>query len=89
MNPPSRTATTAAVGFLALDALLLVYGGVELHRPWLVLAGAACGLGAALVLLAWRRHRRTLAELEVARREMKREVDEIRQLLKSDQRIGG
>ena len=83
MKPPSRTLTTAAVGFLALDALLLGYGGVALHRPWLVLAGAACGLGAVFVLAAWRRYRRTLEELHTARQEMKQEVESIRDLLHS------
>ncbi len=78
---PSRTPTTLAVGFLSLDALLLGYAGFTGGRPLLVVAGAACGLGAVLVIAAWRRYRRTLAELEDARRDIKREVASIRDLL--------
>ena len=77
----SRTPTTLAVGFLSLDALLLGYAGLIGDRPLLVAAGAACGVGAVLVVAAWRRYRRTLAELEDARRDMKREVASIRDLL--------
>ena len=78
---PSRTLTTLAVGFLALDALLLLYGGLAWRRPALVIAGAVCALGAVLVVVSWRRYRRTLAELDVARDEMRREVESIRALL--------
>ena len=83
MRAPSRTLTTAAVGFLSLDALLLGYGGLVWGRPALTLAGGVCVVGVVLVLLGWRRYRRTLAELEQVRREMKREVDSLRELLQS------
>jgi hypothetical protein len=62
MRRPSRTPTTLAVGFLSLDALLLGYAGVAWGRPLLVVAGAACALGVALVIAGWRRYRRTIAE---------------------------
>jgi hypothetical protein len=52
----SRTLTTFTVGFLLLDALLLV-------------------------VLGWRRYRRVMSDLERARREMRAEVESIRQLL--------
>ena len=81
MKRAGRTTTTAAVGFLTLDALLLGYVGVVRPQPWLLVAAAGCLLGAALVIVGWRRYQRVIAELEVARREMKREVDEIRDLL--------
>ena len=81
MRRPSRTPTTLAVGFLSLDALLLGYAGVAWGRPLLVAAGAACALGVALVIAGWRRYRRTLAELEAARRDIKNEVASIRDLL--------
>ena len=81
MRPPSRTWTTAAVGFLSLDALLLAYGGIAWGRPPLTVAGGVCAVGALLVVLAWRRYRRILAELDAARREMRREVESIRELL--------
>jgi len=76
-----RALTTAAVGFLALDALLLGYAGIAWHRPALVAGGAVCAIGVALVLVAWRRYRRTLAELDAAQREMHQEIESIRELL--------
>lgn len=83
MRPPSRTPTTLAVGFLALDALLLMYGGLAGRRPLLVLAGLACAAAAALVLLAWRRYRRTLSEIATAQRDLPQEIASIRELLQS------
>jgi hypothetical protein len=47
----------------------------------LVAAGGVCVLGAALAVAAWRRYRRTFAELEAARHDMKEEVASIRELL--------
>jgi hypothetical protein len=81
MRTPSRTPTTLAVGFLALDAVLLAYAGVAWGRPMLVAAGGACILGAVLVVAGWRRYRRMLAELDAARHDMKEEVASIRELL--------
>jgi hypothetical protein len=78
---PSRTLTTAAVGFLLLDATLLALAGVMLDRPVLFVPAGGCAGAAALVVLGWRRYRRTLAELEEARREMKREAESLRELL--------
>jgi O-antigen/teichoic acid export membrane protein len=77
----SRALTTVAVGFLLLDALLLAYGGIALGRPTLVAWGGACLAAAVLVVLGWRRYRRILSDLERARREMRTEVESIRQLL--------
>ena len=81
MKSPSRTPTTLAVGFLGLDAVLLVYAGIAWHRPMLVAAGGVCVLGAVLAVAAWRRYRRALVELEAARHDMKEEVASIRELL--------
>jgi hypothetical protein len=81
MRRPSRTPTTLAVGFLSLDALLLAYAGITWGRPVLMAAGAVCGLGVVLVVAGWHRYRRTLAELDAARHDMKEEVDSIRELL--------
>ena len=81
MKTPNRTPTTLAVGFLALDALLLTYAGITWGRPLLLVAGGGCLLGMVLVIAGWRRYRRTLAELDAARHDMKQEVDSIRQLL--------
>ena len=81
MKPPSRTPTTLAVGFLSLDALLLAYAGLAWRRPVLVAAGALCALGVVLVVAGWRRYRRTLVELDEARRDMREDVTSIRDLL--------
>lgn len=81
MRTPSRALTTVAVGVLLLDAALLAIAGVTLDR-WALLAGAAaCAVLALLVGLGWRRYRRTLTEIEAARREMRRDVESIRDLL--------
>ncbi|MGH7529740.1 MAG: hypothetical protein ACREMN_05110 [Gemmatimonadales bacterium] len=82
MKRPSRTLTTAAVGFLLLDAVLFGLAGVA-WRPLLLIPAAICLLAAGLVLVAWRRYRRTLDELAEARREMRREVDSLRELLQT------
>jgi len=82
MKTPSRTPTTLAAGFLALDALLLGYAGLTWGRPVLVAAGGLCAVGVVLVVAGWRRYRRTLAELDAARRDMKEEVASIRDLLR-------
>jgi len=83
MKAPSRTLTTLAVGFLALDAVLLGYLGLALKRFLLVGAAVVCATGAAAVVLAWRRYRRILAEVARARRAMKDEADGLRALLQS------
>jgi hypothetical protein len=80
---PSRALTIFAVGFLGLDAALLAWAGVGLHRPWLLVAAGACAGTGLLVIVAWRRYRRTLAELETARREMREEVESLRELLRN------
>jgi hypothetical protein len=78
-----RALTTLAVGFLALDALLLLYSGLSLGRVWLTVGGGLCALAAVLVVAGWRRYRRVLTELDAARREMRAEVESIRDLLHS------
>ena len=79
---PSRALTTFTVGFLLLDGVLLAYSGLALHRAMLVLWGGACVIAAGLVVMGWRRYRRVMAELERARRDMRAEVDSIRDLLR-------
>lgn len=83
MKAPSRVPTTLAVGFLALDAALLLYGGVTWRRPVLTGAGLACAAAAAVIVALWRRYRHAIAEVDAARREMQREVEFIRELLQS------
>lgn len=80
---PRRALTTFAVGFLALDAVLLGYAWYLTGRARFAVAGAVCAAAAVLVLRAWRRYRRTLAELEQARRDMRAEIESIRDLLQT------
>lgn len=83
MKGPSRNLTTLAFGLMALNAVLLAFGAVSFHRPTLFVPAALCAMAAGAVLLAWRWHRRNLAELDAARPELKRELEEIRELLRS------
>lgn len=78
---PSRALTTFAVGFLLLDAVLLVYSGAALGRTTLVVWGAVFFISAGLVVVGWRRYRRLMADLDQARRDMRAEIESIRALL--------
>lgn len=73
---------TFAIGFLVLDALLLVWFGVELKRAALVWGGIVCAIGAVAMVFVWRRYRRTLEDLDARRLEMKAEAESLRQLLR-------
>ena len=77
----SRALTTFTVGFLLLDALLLAYSGFALGRRWLIFWGAVCLVAALLVVVGWRRYRRVMSDLERDRREMRAQVESIRELL--------
>ena len=81
MRTPSRALTTIAVGVLLLDAALLAVAGVTLDRWPLLVGGGICAVLALLVAIGWRRYRRVLGEIEAARREMRHEVESIRDLL--------
>lgn len=70
----TRGVTIFAVGFLLLDAALFAVAG---RYVW----AGVCGSAALLVIFGWRRYRRAMAELADARREMKREVESLRDLL--------
>ena len=82
MSAPGRALTTFAAGFFLLDAVLLVWAGVEQHRSRLVVGGLVCAAAAVSVVLLWRRYRRVLEDVDASRREMKAEAESIRQLLK-------
>lgn len=75
--------TTFTVGFLLLNATLLAWAGVGMHRPWLLVAAGAFVAASFLIILAWRRYHRIVAELQDDRREMKREVEALRELLRN------
>jgi len=77
-----RGLRTCAIGFFLLDAVLLVWAGLEQHRPGLIVGGLACAAAAAIVVLLWRRYRRALADVEAGRREMREQAESIRRLLK-------
>jgi hypothetical protein len=75
----TRGVTIFAVGFLLLNAVLLAM--ID-HFFW----AGVCVVAAGLTVLGWFRYRRTLAELAEARKEMKREVQELRDLLHTNRR---
>jgi uncharacterized membrane protein len=83
VKPPNRTLTTVAFAFTALNAVLLTFGAIAYDETWLFVPAAACAVVAGGVLLGWRWYRRTLAEQDAARPELKRDVEEIRELLRS------
>lgn len=72
----TRAVTILATGFLLLNAALLLM--ID-HAGW---AGVCAG-AALLVVLGWFRYRRMRRELANARREMKREVESLRELLQT------
>jgi pheromone shutdown protein TraB len=79
--------TTFAVAMLGLDAVLLVLAGIWLARAWLFVLAALCALGMVATIMVWRRYQRHVVELEAlieARKaEMQREVESLRDLLRS------
>lgn len=75
--------TAFAVAFLLLNAVLLGWAGIGMHRPWLVVAAGVFVAATCFVILAGRRYRRIVAELQDERRDMKREVESLRELLRN------
>lgn len=72
----TRGVTIVAVGFLLLNAVLLV---MISRFFW----AGVCAIAAVLVVIGWFRYRRAMRELADAREEMKREVESLRALLHS------
>lgn len=81
-----RGLTILAVGFLALDALLLGWSGWWTGRMELLLIGGVLLLAAAGVLLLWRRQRRRLTEIASEQAALKNEVSDLRALLRERSR---
>jgi membrane protein implicated in regulation of membrane protease activity len=69
-----RAGVVAGVGFLSLDAVLLVLGGVWTHRLSLVFWGCFFGGLAVLPIVLWRRYRGRLEEVRSARRAVAQEL---------------
>lgn len=80
MRPPEasvRAGVVAGVGFLSLDAVLLVLAGVWTHRLTLVFWGVFFAGLAAVPVVLWRRYRGRLDDVRSARRAV---AQELRQL---------
>lgn len=75
----TRAVTILAVGFLLLNAALLA---IARYFVW----AAVCAVAAGLVVIGWFWYRRAMTELADARKEMKREVESLRDLLHSRRR---
>jgi len=83
MKTPHRTITILAFSLMALNATLLGFGAVAFDQPALFLPATLCAAAAAAVYGAWRWHRRNSADLEAARPELRRELEELRELLRT------
>ncbi len=82
--PPvrGRIATFLAVGFLTLDGVLLCLAGLWESRQGLLLGGGFCLLLAVAIVIFWQRHRRGIADLQAARREVADEARALRDLVR-------
>ena len=75
----TRAVTIFAVGFLLLNAVLLVMLN---HFFW----AAVCVVVAVLAIVGWFWYRRTMRELADDRKAMKREVESLREFLHTHRR---
>jgi membrane protein implicated in regulation of membrane protease activity len=71
---PVRAGVVAAVGFLALDAVLLVLAGAWMDRPALVVWGGVFAVLAAVPVMLWRRYLKRLDDVRTARHAMAEEI---------------
>ncbi|MBI3983579.1 MAG: hypothetical protein HY337_11765 [Gemmatimonadetes bacterium] len=78
-----RAGVVAAVGFLLLDAILLGLAGFWGRRPVLVIWAAVLAVGAAGVLVVWRRYLAHLVELDDQHRAMRAEVERLRSAVRN------
>ena len=78
-----RTLVIAAVGFLILDAVLLLLAGFWSGRAGLTFWGLIFGAGAVAVIGLWRRWLRDLVDLEDARSARSALTGEIERLRRS------
>ena len=77
-----RSLTLVAAAFLAFDGAASVGLGIWSGRRAFLVTGAVLFLSSGLVLLFWRRHLRRLDEIDEARRDLRREAEELRRLLR-------
>ena len=84
----SRILTILAVGFLALDGVLLFGAWAWSGRVELALIGALCLAAALAVLRLWRQYRRAVDEMEAARLAVQSEVASLREALQVGPRAG-
>ncbi len=78
-----RALWTFAVGFLALDAILLGLAAWWGNRPVLFLWATVFALGAGLAAISWRLYRRRIDEVQWAKWALRREVEDLRETLRS------
>lgn len=81
-----RAGVVAAVGFLWLDGVLLVWAGAWSNRLGLLVWGAVLALLAGAPVLLWRRYLRRLRDVRAARRAMAQEVRHFQTALRGPQR---
>ena len=74
-----------AVGVLLLDAVLLISAGAWTDRIGLVVGGVASAIIAAALLFSWRRYLKRLADIDIARHDLKNEVKELGSLTRDRQ----
>jgi hypothetical protein len=76
-----RAVTLFAVGLLVLDGGMLLAAGIVTGTRGPIAGGLACLVAAAVVAAFWRAHRRRIAELRAAQREVQAEVRALQALV--------
>lgn len=73
-----RTLVIAAVGFLLVDSVLLIWAGASIGRSSLTVWGVLFGVGAVAVVVLWRKYLRHLVDLDEARSALSGEIERLR-----------
>ncbi len=77
---PDLLITAIAIFFLAIDGILLGWVGIRSERSALLFWGGVFLIGAAVVIIFYRRHRRKMDELRLAKQSMFREIEAMRKV---------
>ncbi len=77
---PDLLVTAIAIFFLAIDGILLAWVGIWSERSALLFWGGVFLAGAAVVIIFYRRHRRKMDELRLAKQSMLREIEAMRKV---------